>query len=237
MTTYPDAEQQQVAALYTRRTRCYVAYAQAFRHRQGLRALLEVSPALGAGQRILDAGCGTGLSIRALLGALHRRGLAHQRIDAFDLTPAMLDACRRTLARRGITGIGLRQADVTCLDEQLPPSWRGYDLIVCAAMLEHLPAAMLPAALAGLRARLAAGGRILVVVTRRSFYPTRWLWHCQGYTAGELTAIARAAGLAEVTVRRYPLVTGWLNIGNLVIEAGPGRPDKAGRAARAGVAH
>ena len=101
MTIYPDAAQQQAAALYARRTRCYVVYAQAFGHRQGLQALLGNSPALGAGQRILDAGCGTGLSILALLEALHRRGLHHQRIDAFDLTPAMLESCRHTLARRG----------------------------------------------------------------------------------------------------------------------------------------
>ena len=111
---------------------------------------------------------------------------------------------------------------MTCLQEQLPPSWSGYDLIVCASMLEHLPAVMLPAALSGLRARLAPGGRIVAVVTRRSFYPTRWLWHCQGYTARELTGIVRSAGLAEVTVRHYPPAAGWLNIGNLVIEAGPG---------------
>lgn len=222
MTAHLDTAQQQVTALYTRRTRSYVAYVQAFGHRRGLQALLEASPALGAGQRILDAGCGTGLSILALLGALRRRELAYQRIDAFDLTPAMLEACRRTLARRGVTGIEVRRADVTRLDEQLPPSWTGYDLIVCASMLEHLPVARLPAALAGLRARLAAGGRILAVVTRSAYYPTRWLWHCEGYTARELTAAARAAGLAQVTVRHYPLATGWLNIGNVVIEAGPG---------------
>jgi 2-polyprenyl-3-methyl-5-hydroxy-6-metoxy-1,4-benzoquinol methylase len=227
MATHPEnpitveTAQQQVAALYTRRTHSYVAYVQAFGHRQGLRALLESSPALQTGQRILDAGCGTGLSILALLDALHRRRLTPRRIDGFDLTPAMLGACRHTLTRRGVSGVELRHADITRLDEHLPPSWSGYDLIVCTSMLEHLPRTMLPSALAGLGARLATGGRILVVVTRRSFYPTRWLWHCQGYTPSELTSMARAAGLDRVTIRHYPPATSWLNLGNLAIEAGP----------------
>jgi 2-polyprenyl-3-methyl-5-hydroxy-6-metoxy-1,4-benzoquinol methylase len=148
------AAPEEVSALCARRTRSYVAYVQAFGHRQRLRALLEASGGLRADQHILDAGCGTGLSILALLDALCRRGLDAGRIEGFDLTPAMLAACRATLAERRIGGVELRRADVLHLDDQLPPSWTGYDLIVCASMLEHLPRAMLPAALAALRRRV-----------------------------------------------------------------------------------
>jgi predicted nicotinamide N-methyase len=44
----------------------YDGFVQAFAHRQGLAAMLADSPGLAAGQQILDAGCGSGLSIRAL---------------------------------------------------------------------------------------------------------------------------------------------------------------------------
>jgi cyclopropane fatty-acyl-phospholipid synthase-like methyltransferase len=219
MTRNPGTPQEAVSDLYTRRARTYVPYVQAFAHRQGLRAVLEASSCLRPGMRILDAGCGTGLSILALLEALRHRGLAPGRIDAFDLTPSMLASCRTSLAGRGVTKIECRQADVLHLDEQLPPSWRDYDLIVSASMLEHVPRPMLPAALASLGRRLATGGRLLAVVTRRSFYPARWIWHCEGYSTGQLAQALGAAGLEDVTFRHYPLRYGWLNIGNLVAEA------------------
>ena len=218
MTRVPGTPQEAVSDLYTRRARAYVPYVQAFGHRQGLRAVLEASSWLKTGMRILDAGCGTGLSTLALLEAFGHRGLVAERIDAFDLTPAMLESCRTILANRG-TKIECLQADVLRLDEQLPPSWRDYDLIVSASMLEHVHRPMLPAALANLGRRLATGGRLFAVVTRRSFYPTRWIWRCHGYSTEQLAIVLGAAGLEEVTVRRYPLHYGWLNIGNAVVEA------------------
>jgi len=54
--------------------------------------------------RILDAGCGTGITTLALLSALESRGVPAGAIDAFDLTPAMLERFRATLANSGIEG-------------------------------------------------------------------------------------------------------------------------------------
>jgi cyclopropane fatty-acyl-phospholipid synthase-like methyltransferase len=89
--------------------------------------------------RVLDAGCGTGAVTLALLDALEQQKASYATIDAFDLTPEMLASCQGSLIARGVTDIRLRQADVLALDDQLPPDWRDYDLILSAAMLEYLP--------------------------------------------------------------------------------------------------
>jgi ubiquinone/menaquinone biosynthesis C-methylase UbiE len=64
-----------VRNLYTRRVGVYDRFVQAFGHRQGLAAMLGDSGGLAAGQRILDAGCGTGLSILAITEAFRRAGM------------------------------------------------------------------------------------------------------------------------------------------------------------------
>jgi 2-polyprenyl-3-methyl-5-hydroxy-6-metoxy-1,4-benzoquinol methylase len=207
-----------VEALYSRRRRFYGAYVQAFAHRQGLTALLARSTLLGDQQCILDAGCGTGLSIIALVDALKRRGLHHRKINAFDLTPKMLDACRKRLDRQHVPSVELRQADTTRLDRQLPTGWTDYDLIICVSMLEHIPRTRLTGTLAALRQRLAPNGRLLVVVTRKSFYPTRRIWRCNGYNRRELRQASTSAGFRQPAFRRYPWTHWWLNVGNHVLE-------------------
>jgi ubiquinone/menaquinone biosynthesis C-methylase UbiE len=102
------------------------------------------------GQRVLDAGCGTGLSILALTDALRSRGFACQPVDAFDLTEAMLARCRETIWAAGLPRVAVRQADALHLGEQVPESWRGDDLIVCASMLEYVPRDRLTAVVAAL---------------------------------------------------------------------------------------
>ena len=95
---------------------------------------------------MLDAGCGFGMVTFALLDALQQRNFDYQRVDAFDLTPAMLARFRQTLETHRIPRVQLCQADVLALDT-LPPSWTDYDLIVSASMLEYLPRQELPRAL------------------------------------------------------------------------------------------
>lgn len=221
-----------VSSLYTRRAGSYNGCVQAFRHRQALCSVLAASGLLRPGQRILDAGCGTGLSILALAGALKHRGLRAQAIDGFDLTPVMLERCAAAVRAADVPGVTLRQADVLGPGDQLPASWTGYDLITCVSMLEYVPRRRLPAALAALRQRLAPGGRLLAVITRSSFYPTRWIWRCEGYRASELRSACAAAGFTDLAFRYYPWNYAWLNIGNHIIDSagstparGPARPE------------
>lgn len=219
----PDPRAARVKELYTRRRRSYDPYVQTLGHRQGIQAVLESSQLLHPGGRILDVGCGSGLSLAAITRALRRKGFDYQSLHGFDLTPAMLELCREALRREGTERAELREADVTRLDQQLPAEWTGYDLILCASMMEYVPRDHLVPALAALRARLAPNGHLLIIVTRKSFRPTQWTWQCTGYTAADLRNAFDAAGYRDVRFRHYPLPFAFLSVADHVIEAGTGR--------------
>jgi cyclopropane fatty-acyl-phospholipid synthase-like methyltransferase len=199
----------------------YSSFIGFFRSPQAIQALLQSSDMLRPGLRVLDAGCGFGMVTFALLDALRQRNLDYRGIDAFDLTPAMLVRFQQTLEARGIARVQLRQADVLALDT-LPASWTNYDLILSASMLEYLPKQELPRALKVLRARLALGGRILVVITRKTPETKvliEWWWHAERYTREELRGAFEQAGFQDLMFHRFPGRYFWLNRANYVIEA------------------
>jgi SAM-dependent methyltransferase len=78
-------------------------------------------PHLKPGARILDAGCGSGRDSLAFLS----RGF---RVDAFDLSPAMVDAAK------ALTGLPVR-----CLSFQQMDHEREFDGIWACASLLHVP--------------------------------------------------------------------------------------------------
>jgi cyclopropane fatty-acyl-phospholipid synthase-like methyltransferase len=207
--------------LFMQRHRSYARFIRLVRYPQGLRAFFLGSPLLRDGLRILDAGCGTGALTLAVADALARRGLGAAAFHAFDLTPAMLDDLRATLAKRGTETIELRQANVLAL-ETLPPSWTGYDLIVSASMLEYVPRERFVEALAALRARLREGGTFVLFMTRRNALTRlligRW-WRSNLYHATELRDAFHAAGFAHVAFRRFPPTASHLGAWGRIVEA------------------
>ncbi len=216
MTVTADARQ-----LFTKRHHTYARFIRAVRYPQGLRAYFLASPLLRPGLRILDAGCGTGALTLAIYEASTRRGAPLAAFNAFDLTPAMLSQLRATLAQRRIEGVELAEANVLALDT-LPPSWREYDLIVSASMLEYVPRERLPDALRGLRARLKDGGRLVLFMTRRNpltrIMIARW-WESNIYTARELAEAFQRAGFARFTFPGFPLSARYLALWGHVAEA------------------
>jgi 2-polyprenyl-3-methyl-5-hydroxy-6-metoxy-1,4-benzoquinol methylase len=210
-----------VQELYTRGIDRYSVFIGAFQAPQGIQALLGYSPLLRSGLRVLDAGCGHGVASLAFLEALRRKNLDYKSIDAFDLTPAMLNRFQKTQEARGITRVQLRQADVLAL-ETLPPSWTNYDLVLSTSMLEYLPKPDLPRALKGLRERLARDGHLLVIITSKTPETKvliEWLWHAERYTREELRRAFQAAGFEDLTFRQFPWRYFWLNRANHVVEA------------------
>ena len=210
-----------VQDLYTKCIDRYASFIAAFQSPLAMQALLRTSSLLRDGLRVLDAGCGFGMVTFALLKALREKNLDYKAIDAFDLTPAMLARFRSEIEARGIRGIQLQQADVLNL-ESLAESWTNYDLIISASMLEYLPKQDLPRAIAGLRARLAPGGHILVMITRKTPETkvfVEWWWHAERYTKKELLRAFREAGFPNLTFRRFPWRYFWLNRANYVVEA------------------
>ncbi len=79
----------------------------------------------GRGERILDAGCGTGGNLGALLNA-------GSRAVGIDFSRGMLQVARRRLG-----AVALAQAD---LNDPLPVQPRAFDGVLCALVGEHLAA-------------------------------------------------------------------------------------------------
>lgn len=107
-------------------------------------ALLAALPAPGLRGRVLDLGCGTGLSGVAL------KPFA-KRLEGLDLSPRMLDRARA----RGLYD-ALHEADLL---DFLPRRAAAYDLIAAADVLNYL--GDLAPALAAIRAALKPGGEAL----------------------------------------------------------------------------
>ena len=104
-----------------------------------------------------------------------------------------------------------------------PPSWRDYDLIVSASMLEYVPRTRLGTALGGLRSLLKEGGSLLLFITRRNWLTRpligRW-WHSNLYRAEELEQAFREAGFLRVAFRRFPARFRYLALWGHIVEAG-----------------
>lgn len=209
--------------LYTERADSYVRFIRAVAYPQVLRAYFRRCPFLRPGLRILDAGCGTGIASLALRDALLARGFHPAGIDGFDLTPAMIDRFRTTLAEQAIRDVRLAQANVLTLDA-LPASWTGYDLIVSASMLEYVPRESLPAALSGLRARLNETGAMVLFITRKNWLMKplieRW-WSANRYTRSELLGAFTQAGFATVEFAHFPLLYRPFHVWAHIVEARP----------------
>jgi ubiquinone/menaquinone biosynthesis C-methylase UbiE len=209
------------AEIYSSRSESYVRFVQWVRYPQGLRAFFEGSPLLHSGLKVLDAGCGTGIVTLAFREALASRGMTRGALHAFDLTPAMLDRFRENLRTRGIHDVALVQADVLEPDA-LPETWRGYDLILSASMMEYLPRDRFVAALAGLRSLLNEGGTLLLFITRRNWLMKPLIgdwWDANLYSGSELAAAFRRAGFAEVAFRSFPVAARHLALWGHIVEA------------------
>lgn len=81
------------------------------------------------GRDILDAGCGTGESLRLL--ALNSPGAT---LEGFDLSEASLAVARKKLDDVGATDVKLWHQDINAL----PPPTKQYDLVLCTGVLVAL---------------------------------------------------------------------------------------------------
>jgi 2-polyprenyl-6-hydroxyphenyl methylase/3-demethylubiquinone-9 3-methyltransferase len=104
-----------------------------------------------SGSRVLDVGCGGGL----LAEALARAGA---RVTAIDLAPGMIEVARLHAAESAVT-VDYR---IAAAEELAAAEPRGFDIVTCMEMLEHVPE---PAAMTATLARLLRPGGALFVST------------------------------------------------------------------------
>ncbi len=207
--------------LYTARSKLYLRFVNAVAYPQGIRAYFQQSIHLKSGLHVLDAGCGTGIATLALQKAMLNRQLQPGIINCFDITPKMLAIFREKLRTDAIEGITVEQADVLQL-EALPDDWKGFDLIISAAMMEYLPSERLVDALSGLRSRLGERGRILLFISRKNwlmrFLIGNW-WKANYYNQAELTEYFRRAGFSKITFSSFPFPYKHLSVWGNIVEA------------------
>jgi ubiquinone/menaquinone biosynthesis C-methylase UbiE len=207
--------------LYTERADAYLRFVHCMGYPRGLRSVFMKSPALRPGLRILDAGCGSGTTTFALRSAAEARGIPIGAIDAFDLTPAMLERFRRALDQSRIEGVRLEEADVLRLDT-LPDRWNDYDLVVTASMLEYVPRSSFPTALRALHERLRAGGTLLLFITRNNVLMRPLIgrgWSANLYTRTDLGAAFEDAGFGEPSFGHFPFPYRYLDVWGHVVTA------------------
>jgi SAM-dependent methyltransferase len=219
-----------VRRLFTERRDFYARFIRMARYPHGLRAYSRASALLRRpGLRVLEAGCGTGALTFAVYDAAVRHGVPLAALDAFDLTPAMLERTRQVVERRALVNVRLAEANVLQL-AALPEGWSGYDLVVSASMLEYVPRERFAEALAGLRARLHDGGTLVLFVTRRNPMTRVMigrLWRSHLYSRTELSAAFGRAGFVDVRFPGFPLPARHLSLWGHVVEAtvsAPARP-------------
>jgi SAM-dependent methyltransferase len=123
----------------------------------GLNGPLLAAAAIGAAERVLDVGCGTGQLTR-----LAARAATGGRVVGVDLSAPMLDRARRTARAEGLTNVTFEQGDA----QVHPFPAGGYDVAVSRGGIMYFADPV--AAFANLGHALAPGGRLRFVCARGS---------------------------------------------------------------------
>jgi ubiquinone/menaquinone biosynthesis C-methylase UbiE len=172
--------------------------------------------AAGAGERILDVGCGTGRLLRELQGI--EPGVEGWGVD---VSQDML-----VIAEARSTGARYVRADV----HRLPFRPASIDAVVSSSSLHHW--ASPPQVLTEMRKLLRPGGRLVLTDWADDFLPTRVLSlilrvtdrsHVRTFTSAELRAMVERAGFEVEQVQLYRFGWKW---GFVTISAKLDRPTR-----------
>lgn len=168
--------------------------------------------------RVLDAGCGDGL----LALAIAKRHPTWS-LTGVDLREDLLAGARERANARHLPNVRFVPGN---LEEPLPEG--GFDVVLAVECLEEIPGDR--EALRTMAAALVPGGLLVAHVPERDWKPVlpgsaaTWREQVrQGYTAGELEAALREAGLEDVEVRPtyHGLATAAQDLRDRIKDSGP----------------
>jgi demethylmenaquinone methyltransferase / 2-methoxy-6-polyprenyl-1,4-benzoquinol methylase len=140
-----------VPAIYSRLAPVYEVWARLTESRARRRVLELAGP--GPAEDVLEVATGTGAQL-AELATRNRDG----RTVGVEISAGMLAKTRRRLARQGLNGVDVVEADA----RELPFADASFDLIVNSYMLDLLPRDEIPRVLAELQRLLRPGGRLVM---------------------------------------------------------------------------
>lgn len=166
---------------------------------------------LKAGERVLDVGCGTGTLTRLAALAVGSHGQA----IGIDPAPAMIAVARQHAAREG----SATRFEIAAI-EMLPFPDASFDVVLCSAMLHHLPPEEKEMGLRSVHRVLKRTGRLIIVDLDRPANPLWWVllvpMRLMPMTAsnlrGEVPAFVLDAGFSSIEARGrwMKLLTFWV---------------------------
>ncbi len=148
----PRASPEQVSRRYDRLATIYSPLSVALMLPARIRDEAVGRLGLGAGDAVLEVGCGTGANLGRLVAAVGPSGA----VTGIDLSPGMLERAERLRLLNGWDNVRLREQDASGLDADGP-----FDAILFSLSYSVLPESRLT--LAAVWERLTPGGRIVVM--------------------------------------------------------------------------
>lgn len=145
--------------------------------------------------RVLDVGCGPGLTVRRLLEA------------GYEVTGIDYNERAVAFAELLVPGAAFVQGDIRELAElQLPP---GYDAAVCIEVLEHVPPQGRPPVIEGIRSLLAEDGVLVLTTPSPRMRANRWDY--DRATLSELRRLLEGQAFRVEEIRFQHLMTPWFD--------------------------
>jgi cyclopropane fatty-acyl-phospholipid synthase-like methyltransferase len=212
-----------VEKLYTEKASLYYwVFIKFFQYENGLRNFFKTNQYLRQNDKVLDAGCGSGVLIKVLYRVAKTHKLKGIRFHGFDLTQAMLDMFIKWIDIEKPNNITLKKANVLKLDDQLPDDWKNYDLIVSSAMLEYIPKSEVEKALHNLSKLMKEDGIFCLFITKKNFLMSlliKWWWKANIYEKEEIRDKLKDAGFNDIRFRKFQFPYNYINCWGFAIEA------------------